>query len=146
MDATIVEWSTEIGAATPPERRVVLGLYPGSGAFSAGPLRTGTFTLTGAEIQYATCGVCVTLREFDAQGGTTARYMATAGTVTLSSISGRLTGTITNATFQHVNIDGSTFTSTPHPDGCATAIDNVAFDVMINGPGGGGGAGGAAGG
>jgi hypothetical protein len=141
-----IEWSTPIGAAA-PTRRLELGLYRGYGVFSSGTgnLRTGTFTLTGDELQYATCGLCLTLRELD-QGATVARYMATGGTVTLSSISGQLTGTITNATFQHANIaTGPSFMSTPHPDGCTTAVGSMTFDVTITGQGGAGGGAGAGG-
>ena len=108
----------------------VVELYDDYGLFAATGFRTGTFPLTGTEAQYSTCGLCVLVHEPDAQGVTTAKFLATGGTVTLASFSGRLTGTVTNLTLQHVDIAAS-FVSTPHPDGCTTAIDSITFDVPI---------------
>jgi hypothetical protein len=42
-----------------PTDIVQLELWDGQGAFSGGAVRTGTFQLTGAELDYQTCGVCL---------------------------------------------------------------------------------------
>ena len=44
--------------------------------------------------------------------------MATDGVVVLQSLTDNLIGEIHAAKFQHVNVNPSTYVSTPHPDGC----------------------------
>lgn len=45
-------------------------------------------------------------------------------------MSGYLTGSISNVTFEHVNID-SNFYSTPVGDGCTSSITSMSFDSYI---------------
>lgn len=104
---------------------VVLELYEGKGAFS-GPPAVGTYPLTGAELNYATCGVCVLLAADYADGGPS--YFATGGSVTLSSVNGQLTGILDDVTFGHVTIDEVTHVSTPVDDGCASQLERLTFD------------------
>ncbi|HEY3446019.1 MAG TPA: hypothetical protein VGK67_06610 [Myxococcales bacterium] len=104
---------------------VLVELYAGSGFFAAG-LANGTFTLSGAELSYATCSLCVVM--VDEKNKT---YMPTAGTVTVSSFSGRLTGTLANMAFQEVTINGSTGATTPVANGCQSSMSSMAFDAAI---------------
>ena len=104
--------------------KLQIELYPGDGIFASG-LTTGTFTLAGDDLQYRTCALCVRLR--DRRG---VYYMATGGEVTLSSVSGNLTGSLSNVTFEQVTI-AEDYTSTPVVDGCQSALTSMAFDDAI---------------
>jgi hypothetical protein len=115
-----------------PGDHLVIDLWDGYGAFSGG-FRTGTFTLAGAETSWEECGVCVRV-EADYDGGLsfTDHYMATGGTVNLTSINGRITGSITNVTFRHIVVNmGPPETSMPHADGCTSLISNGTFDELL---------------
>jgi hypothetical protein len=110
-------------------------LYSGAGAFQTG-LTTGTFQLTGDELNYATCSLCVLVwANVTTQGSqmqAAQQYLATGGSVTLTAVSGRITGTLSNVTFRHVTIDQQTWQSTPAADGCQTQIGSLSFDAPIS--------------
>lgn len=79
---------------------------------------------------YATCGACVLIQTDYTQAGGTHDYLATGGTLQLTMLSPtKVAGTLTNATFQHVNIEG--FTSTPDPDGCTSSIGSMSFTADV---------------
>ncbi|HCF58802.1 MAG TPA: hypothetical protein DFS52_12535 [Myxococcales bacterium] len=104
---------------------IILELNEGRGAFP-GKLATGTYTLTGADLNYETCGLCVLLvADYGDQGPT---YFATGGSVTLTSVEGRLTGTLEGITFDHVTIDETTHVSTKVDDGCSSWLERMSFD------------------
>src|SRR5690606_19552964 len=110
---------------------LLLELYPGSGVFSGG-LKPGTYTLAGDELQYATCGACVRIfGDYVTGVGATEVYMATGGKLTLTSVSGQLTGALSDVTFTHVTINTSTWESTPVGDGCNSAISTATFSEPI---------------
>lgn len=101
-----------------------LYLIEGRGAFAAG-IATGTFPLSGPETAYATCGACVEIfSDVDASNNFAAFYLARAGSLTLTSVTPRLTGTLSNVTLVHLNDD-----DTVNADGCTTHFDTLAFDV-----------------
>lgn len=128
-----IGWAAPIDAQMKPTL-LSLELYAGAGAFTGSKtIKTGTFQLSGDEVNYATCGVCVLLyTQFDSQMMTIVdSYMATGGTVKLTSVNGTLTGTITDATFEHVQIDPDTFESTPDPSMCKSALTSVSFSDAI---------------
>jgi hypothetical protein len=78
--------------AGPPVDLFVIDLFAGYGVFTDG-LKTGTFTITGDETDYNTCGVCVSvLGDFDPMTGSPMMYVAQSGTVTITSIEGNFTG------------------------------------------------------
>ncbi len=130
--ATLLTWALPLEAATPGDT-VDVQLFADLGVFEAqGGFVTGTFQLAGDELNYSTCGLCVLIYEnVAANGDYRGAYMATSGTVTLTSVTGTLTGTLSNIKFQHVTVDSSTFISTPHADGCRSAVDSLAFNVSI---------------
>ncbi|MGC4120806.1 MAG: lamin tail domain-containing protein [Myxococcales bacterium] len=107
---------------------VSLELYEGGGPFTSG-LATGTFQLTASEQQYSSCSLCVVMT--DEMGKT---YLPTGGSVTLTAVANRLTGTLNNVSFQEVTISSvSPYTSTPvTPNGCTSNIASMAFDAAIN--------------
>lgn len=119
--------------ADPSPDLFALQLYKGYGVFSSGEIRTGTYNLTGDETQFADCGVCALIfADIDTTNGMIgSRYMATGGTVTITSVSPNLTGSVSNLTFTHVDIDDQTFISTPNADGCPSAITSLSFDVAV---------------
>ena len=106
-------------------------LYTGFGVFTNG-IKAGTYQLTGDELDYATCGVCVLIRTDTTSTTITDSYMATGGTVVISEISpSQLTGTLTNVTFTHVTIDDTTFESTPVNDGCNSTIASLSISAAV---------------
>ena len=130
-DTTYIDWTLALEPGTPRDE-FNIQLFSGLGVFASG-FRTGTFTLSGDDLNYGTCGLCVLIYEnIDAQTAYRGVYLATSGTVTLTSVSGTLAGGASNLKFQHVNIDQNTSVSTPDGDGCRSAIDSVGFDVPIN--------------
>jgi hypothetical protein len=110
---------------------VSIELYAGGGPFPT-TLTTGTFQLTGAELQLSTCSACVLVyADVPETGEPPQTLMATGGTLTLTSVTGHLSGTLSNVTFQHVAIDDNTGVSTPVNDGCTTRIGSLSFDSVI---------------
>ena len=118
------------GDASPDE--LSIQLYNGFGAFESG-IVNGVFELTGDEAQFATCAACVLLfADVDPTGATdpAQTYLATGGTITLTSVENRLTATLSNDTFQHVNIDESSFESTPASN-CQSTLPALNIDEEI---------------
>jgi hypothetical protein len=100
---------------------------PGRGVFTEHVVGPGTFKIAGAELQYAECGICLTLLT-----NSYADWLATGGAIAIASVRPRFVATLTNVTYQHVMIaDVAPFTSTPHPSGCTTAIDSLSFDLAV---------------
>lgn len=126
-----------------------LEFYGGVGTFGSG-ITAQNITLTGDELDYATCAMCVLVyADFDQNAGSgvdpvSQYYMATGGQVNITSTgtegsaatTGNLTLTATNLAFEHVTIDSSTFESTAVGDGCTTGLANVSFDLAIEDAGG----------
>lgn len=106
-------------------------IYDGYGVFANG-VQPGTYNLTGDELNYDSCGLCVLLiADETSQGGDP--YMATGGSITITSISptGTFAGSGTSLAFTHVTIDENTLESTPVGDGCNTAIASVSFSATV---------------
>lgn len=100
------------------------------GAFAAGYPTTFPVTvpLTGAELDFATCGACV--RGFGDVTGAAwkGEYFATSGSVTLTALSKtRIAGKLVNVTLVHVR-QGTPHTR-PLNDGCMTFVGELAFDA-----------------
>lgn len=95
---------------------------PFNGTFSA-----QTIPLTGPQLSPDDCGACIAIETDITDDDYADDYLPTGGTLTLTSVSGKFTGTLTNATFQHV--DGES--GAPAADGCTTMLGNFAFDLTI---------------
>jgi hypothetical protein len=126
---------------------VQVELWPERGAFRGGPVRTGTFQITGDDAAFATCGVC--LRAVADKGLPTEReYFATGGTVEVTAVSATendpFVATVSNAVFAEVDTGHEFVTD----EACTVNLDRTKINgvVMIQGGGGGGGGGGGNGG
>lgn len=95
------------------------------GVFASG-IAAGTYTLEGAELDPATCGLCVLLVADVSDTREPGFYLATGGMVEITSVSPRLTGKATNLQFEREPFDGGT-----DPLMCTSAITEVAFDVDV---------------
>jgi hypothetical protein len=113
-------------------------LMAGYGVFAEG-ITTGTFRLTGDEVNYGSCGLCVRLlsKVDPASWEAGQYYMATGGTVTITSLHPQVTGTLENVKFEHVSIDTTTLESTALNDGCTTQAAAASFEAALEAPDGG---------
>lgn len=125
-DAEVVFVDAQLNTDATPDL-LAIELYK-LGVFANG-ITTGTFQLTGAEANYATCGACVLIyTDFDQGAGMIAdSYMATGGSLTITSLSPMVTGSLSNVTFTHVDIDANTFESTPVGDCDSSATGDYTF-------------------
>lgn len=126
---------------------VEIQLYAGFGAFMDGGVVAGTYPLTGPEANYSSCGLCALIfadTAMDAMGNPdlslfdqNRTYFQSGGSITLDNVPQlgdpephTLSGSISNVTFDHVNIDMSNYDSTPVGD-CTTSITSLAFTADI---------------
>lgn len=128
VNAGLIVFEGELNADALPDL-FALQLYDGFGVFTDG-IAPGTYEITGDEAQFATCGLCALLIT---DGGEADSYLATSGSVTITSISPNLTGTVTNLTYTHVDIDDND-TSTPSASGCQSDIAALSFDAVVPAP------------
>lgn len=107
--------------AGPPRDVLFFKLISGAGVF-AGGLRTGTFSLSGVDAGFTTCGLCVNVvADIVAGQGPTKFYQATAGEVTLTSVTSPYAGSVSNLVFAEVDGNGA-----PVP-GCTTKVTTASF-------------------
>ena len=122
---------------TQPADGIELQLFAGFGAFAGGPIRTGTFQLTGDELDYATCGVCVLMATDVTEAGYADDYMAISGTVEITAVGTAVgqtvSGRLTNVQFRHVDI-GEGGATTPAGDSCASSLMNATFSAPLMQP------------
>jgi hypothetical protein len=115
-----------------------MDLYENFGAFmtGSGTITTGTFTLTGDDLSYQNCGLCVAIYTNLASDGSPADfYFATGGMVDLTSVgtptgsgisTGTLSGSISNVMFAHW--DGSADKAVGD---CNSMITSLSFSGTI---------------
>ena len=119
-----------INADTPPDG-IYIDLFNKLEPFPNSIMPT-TVQLTADQADYSTCGACVEVdTDIDDDGNATHVYLADGGTLNLTSTSGTITGTISNATFRHVDIDSESYETTPNADGCQTTIERLTFTQMV---------------
>lgn len=122
-----------------------IDLYAKYGGFGSGDIVPGSYAITGDELTYSNCGICVYASgDFDTNSGDTAAwYMATGGNVMLTTVqnpvgsaAGRIAGSWTGITMQQVEDDGNGFIggdATPLGD-CTSTIGNASFDIPLDPP------------
>jgi hypothetical protein len=119
---------------------IQLQLFAGYGAFAGGAIRTGTFQLTGPELDLFECGICAGVMTDTTADGYADDYLPTGGTLELTAIGTAvgqpLTGRLTNLAFRRMTVaeDGTT---TPDGD-CATMVTSATFTATLAADPGGG--------
>ena len=126
-----------------------LDLWPGDGVFSGG-LMTGTFPLTGSELNQLECGICAYILSdltIDGSGRITdfgEAFFATGGSVTLTSVpsgtppdaavgmdgpttAGMIAGSASGLMFEQLNIN----TFDPIPGGCTSGVGSINFSANV---------------
>jgi len=107
-------------------------LSTGFGAWKTMRIGPATFPLSGDETSMATCGACIRIRaNIDANDVDEATYMPLSGTMTITSVSGNFTGSLSNVVFRQVDIDGASLATTDDPSHCMATIGSLAFDQLI---------------
>lgn len=105
-------------------------LYGGTDQFPGLP-EPGTYELSGANAQYSSCGVCVLLlADVDGDGIPSQVFLATSGTVTVTSVASTVSGTYSNLVFEAVEIDPNSYVSTPAGE-CASASASGSFSAVV---------------
>ena len=113
-----------------------LEFYKGSGVFATN-IVPGTYTLSGVELNYSTCGMCVrAFTDYDDAAMMTAdeEYYATGGTIVITEVNPNIKGTFSDLELEQVTVDPNStppFKSTPVADGCTTTIASGSFDVAV---------------
>jgi hypothetical protein len=111
--------------AGPPRDNFFVKLVGGKGAFAGGTPTTGTFTLSGADLDFNNCGLCVNIiADIVAMQGPSKFYFATGGSVTITNVN-PLAGSLSNVTFHEVSAAGA-----PTNSGCTTKIDSITFSAI----------------
>lgn len=130
--------SAHLSAGTPydsffGEFRVGHGPFGTSAAPTA--VVAGTYTLQGPELQYQTCGLCVRIGTRTTATSYADEYLATGGTVTITTAGTAdgqtVTFSLANVTFEHVRIDSNTQLSTPAGDGCTSSLASATFSSTL---------------
>jgi hypothetical protein len=121
-------------------------LFAGFGVFNGGAVTPGTYDLS-TETSFGTCGACVLIYGNENLACTnqnndcsSSYYMPTSGSLTLSMVSGRLAGSLSDVHFQHVAIDFNhknsagmnDYPTTPVGDMCDSWVQSVSFDRPYN--------------
>jgi hypothetical protein len=110
--------------AGPPKDSFFLKLVAGKGVF-AGGLAPGTYTISGADSDFTTCGLCTNIiADIVAMAGPTKFYYANAGTITLTSVQPPA-GTLTDLSFVETTVGGAVI-----PSGCTTTMTAMSFSAM----------------
>lgn len=113
---------------------ISIELWDGYGTFEGGDAATGTYTIEGDDTEVVTCGICIyiyadaTLAEGEIVDSEK-DYIATGGTITVDSIDGNFTGSVSDLTF--TEIDQTSEMGAPLEGGCQTAIPSASFDAAI---------------
>lgn len=133
------QWGAALNADTD---LIQLELYKNSGAITN--IAPGTYPIQGDDTNYKTCGVCVRLLTDATSMAYADDYLATSGTVTITSVGGSgtgsgsartygtMAGSFQNIHFDHVMIAASPdFTSTIVGD-CSSTLASGSFSATIS--------------
>lgn len=117
-----------------------ISLFAGYGGFGSGDIRNGTYTITGADAAYSTCGVCLTILADVTQSGSGssatfnigAFYTADSGSITLTNTTGTLAGSLSSVHFIHVGKDSKGNPADPPAvDSCTSMIASGNFSATL---------------
>ena len=105
-----------------------LALWDGVGPFAGGVAGPGTYTLGGADANFATCGACVTIvADIVPMVGPTELYIAQSGTLQVDSVSPTFSGSLANVVLQEFDLSSGA----PIPGGCTTHIASAEFSAVM---------------
>ena len=133
-DGSPSDWGTKANADAIYDQ-ISIEIYP-TGVFTA-PAKPAnqTYTISGDEANYATCGLCVMLdADIDETNMTQGdgRWVASSGTVTFTSVATTFAGTLSNIHFVHSDIAAApSFESTPAADGCTSDLTSLTFSQAM---------------
>lgn len=109
----------------PPRDSLFVKLVAGKGVF-AGGLAAGTYTISGVDAGYTTCGLCVhIIADIVTGSGPSKFYFADSGSVTLTG-TGPVAGSASNLHFTAVDINSGAKIA----DGCDATIASISFSTM----------------
>jgi hypothetical protein len=109
--------------AGPPRDTFFIRMVPGNGAFTGG-VAPGTYTISGADADYNSCGLCVHIIADIVSGqGPTKFYFADSGTVTLTATTPPITGSVQNLHFNEIDIGSGA----PVSGGCQASMTFASF-------------------
>jgi hypothetical protein len=108
----------------PPRDTFFVKLTTGKGVFTGG-VAPGTYTISGADAGYLTCGLCVHIIADITSSGPSKFYFADAGSVTLT-MAGPVVGSAQNLHLAEIDINSGTKVA----GGCEATIDSISFAPM----------------
>jgi hypothetical protein len=133
----IEEWDGPLAQGTVLD----ISLFAGFGGFGSGDIRNGTYSITGQDAAYSTCGVCVAIFANITSSGSGsnqtinvgAYYAADSGSVTLTSTTGTLAGSLSNIHLIHVakSSQGDFPGDPPAVDSCTSMISSANFSATL---------------
>ena len=138
--APIVRLGAALTTATPPDV-VFVSFYSGFTPFGTDAAPTaavpGTYQLTGEQLQFSSCGVCVTATAKITQAGDGGQFMATGGSVKITTngaaVGGTLAIELSNVTFEQATFSDMGV-STPVGNGCTTKITKLVYSGIMEAP------------
>ncbi|MBL4635456.1 MAG: hypothetical protein JKY56_16465 [Kofleriaceae bacterium] len=124
--------SVDVELASSPRDLFVVELFEGSAPFENG-IAAGTFEISGTQTDYNTCGTCVSVWADVVDGTASMVYLAQSGTLTVTSIEGRFTGSFaaTGGSSTFVGYRLTTDTSSEEAPECTLKGGNVSWDSPI---------------
>jgi len=120
-------FSAIVGEGEKPDILEV-ALFDGSGAFTGGVARTGTFTISGVETSPEECGICVSLYgDVDPETGDPSQVLiAQSGSVEITSITGTFQGSLSNVSFKSLDLMTDAVT-----DDCEASLSSASLNAPI---------------
>lgn len=142
-DGRYISWAARLDTGSPFDA-LFIDLWGGFGAFSGGTIGPGTYTISGDDTKYSTCGLCVmVLTDIVLNGNMITSYadwyFATAGEVQVTAMdqtggsdgSGHYGIRINSATLSHVSKTANGNPSDMVADSCASSITNFQIDSKL---------------
>lgn len=112
--------------AGPPRDTFFIRMVPGNGVF-AGGVAPGTYTISGADADYNSCGLCVhIIADIVSNQGPTKFYFADSGTVTLTSTTPPIAGSVQDLHFNEIDIGSGA----PVSGGCQASMTSASFTAQ----------------
>jgi hypothetical protein len=109
----------------PPRDAFFIKLVAGRGPFTGG-IAPGTFSISGVDAGYTTCGLCVhIIADIVAMQGPSKFYFADSGMVTLTSTA-PIAGSASNVRLSEVDINSGMKIA----GGCQAMIESITFSAM----------------